>query len=300
MKIYTTLKNFIKQNERLYSIYQSIRYPKAASIKNLFRKVNKKISSEHLNGFFFDGQNSWVRVYDNLEFFYVESQLGGLLGLERKSGFETTEIDFLKKNFHDGGVFIDIGANFGLYSVFTSKKFSNAQIHSFEPVPDTFKIFSKNITHNGCANVKINNLGLSYKNDVLKFTNDQYAGNHIILESDRNDLVSVAVTTLDAYAEENRLSKIDFIKCDVEGAELFVLQGAKNIIERDHPLILIEIYDGWTQRFNYSAQDVIHYLTNFGYNVKIIDNETKKIEDYPNASADGTDFIFYYGENITL
>ncbi|MDP2850882.1 MAG: FkbM family methyltransferase [Sulfuricurvum sp.] len=300
MKMYDVLKRFIKQNEPLYSTYQSIRYPKAASIKNLFRKVNKKISSEHLSGFFFDGQNSWVRVYDNLEFLYVESQLGGLLGLERKSGFETTEIDFLKKNFRDGGLLIDIGANFGLYSVFTGKKFPNSQIHSFEPVPDTFKILSQNIEHNGCNNVKINNLGLSYKKDTLKFTNDQYAGNHIIFDSERDDLVSIDVTTLDGYAEENHLSKINFIKCDVEGAELFVLQGAKNIIERDHPLILIEIYDGWTQRFNYSAQDVIDYLTNFGYSVKVINAQTKVIENYSKGSSNGTDFIFFYGETIAL
>lgn len=300
MNLYHSLKRFVKRNEPIYSLYQSIRYPKAASVKNLFRKVNKKIASENMNGFYFDGRNSWVRVYDDLEFLYVDTQLGGLLGLERKSGFETVEIDFVKNNFTNGGVFIDIGANFGLYSVFISKKFPDSQVHSFEPVPETFKILSENIAHNRCGNTSINNLGLSFKNDVLKFTNDQYAGNHISFDESRSDLVSVNVITLDNYARENALEKIDFIKCDVEGAELFVLQGAKDILERDHPLILIEIYDGWTQRFDYSAQDVVDYLLGFGYKVKIIDSETKKIEDYPCHSAKGTDFIFYYGEKITL
>ncbi|TDA69577.1 FkbM family methyltransferase [Sulfuricurvum sp. IAE1] len=300
MHTYNSLKKIIKSNELLYSFYQSIRYPKAASVKNLFQKVNKKITVENLNGFYFDGKDSWVRVYDNLEFLYVNSQLGGLLELEKKTGFETAQIKLLEKNFHDGDIFVDIGANFGLYSIFVEKKFPNSSIHAFEPVPETFTILQKNIAHNLCSHIAINNIGLSNKNDILKFTCDKYAGNHIVLDpTDQDDTVSINVITLDEYAEKNNLSKIDFIKCDVEGAELFVLQGATKIITRDHPIILIEIHNNWTQRFNYTTNDVINYLISFGYKMKMIDYKTRTVEEYdPFRQAEIYDYIFYKNDII--
>ncbi|MDQ7083785.1 MAG: FkbM family methyltransferase [Sulfurovum sp.] len=137
------IKKTIKSNKLLFAIYQNLRYPKLSRIRYIFENVNKVITKNNLNGMFFDGKNSWVRVYENIEFLYVPSKFGGLLGLEKKSGFESVEVDFVSRNFKDGHTFIDIGANFGLYSIFVAKKFNNCNIHSFEPLPETFEIFKK-------------------------------------------------------------------------------------------------------------------------------------------------------------
>ena len=137
------IKKLIKGNKFSYKIYQYIRYPKKSAIRDFFEKINNTISNNNFNGFFFDGKDSWVRVYDDLEYLYVPSKFGGVLGLENKNGFESIELDFVKNNLKDGQTFIDIGANFGLYSVFVSKKFNNCDIHSFEPLPETFDIFNK-------------------------------------------------------------------------------------------------------------------------------------------------------------
>ncbi|MBL4708758.1 MAG: FkbM family methyltransferase, partial [Flavobacteriales bacterium] len=279
-----------------------IRYTKKSFIRDLFKKVNKIISENNFNGIYFDGKNSWVRVYDNLEYLYVPSKFGGLLGLENKKGFESIEIDFVNKNLKDGQVFIDIGANFGLYSVFVSKKFPNAKIHSFEPLPETFEIFQKNINHNICDNITSNNQGLSFEKGELYFTNDRYAGNHIVMNPTKTlNLTKVEVTILDEYVKEKAITKVDFIKCDVEGAELLVLQGAKEVIEKFHPIILIEIYDEWTNRFGHSANDVIEYLLSFGYKIKMINHKSEKIEEFDkNKMNEAYDFIFYTCENLNF
>lgn len=296
------IKKIIKSNKLLFATYQNIRYPKLSNVRSIFKNINKVIKKNNFNGMFFDGKDSWVRVYDNLEYLYVPSKFGGLLGLEKKSGFESIEIDFVSKNFKEGQTFIDIGANFGLYSVFVSKKFYNCDIHSFEPLPETFEILKKNIKHNKAANIKINNKGLSYEKGELYFTNDKYAGNHIVMNpKSTQNLTKVDVEILDKYVENNGIKQIDFIKCDVEGAELLVLRGAKETIEKYHPIILIEIYDEWTQRFGHTANDVIEYLLSFGYKVKMINHKTKKIEEFDkNKINEVYDFIFYMNDNVVF
>ena len=296
------LKNIIKSNKILYYIYKYIRYPKQSMVRDFLKKVNTTISDNNYQGMYFDGKDSWVRVYDNLEYLYVPSKFGGLLGLEKTSGFESIELEFVNKNFKDGQTFIDIGANFGLYTIFISKKFRNCDIHSFEPLPETFGILSKNIMHNKADNITANNKGLSFEKGELYFTNDRYAGNHIVMNPTyMQNLTKVNVEILDKYVEENNINQVDFIKCDVEGAELLVLQGAKVTLKRYHPIILIEIDDKWTKRFGHSAKNVIDYLLSFDYKVKMINHKSKQIEEFNINKLDSAyDFIFYKNDNLVF
>ncbi|MDP3290525.1 MAG: FkbM family methyltransferase [Sulfuricurvum sp.] len=295
------MKKFIKSNHKLYKIYQKIRYSKSSNIRSAFEKVNEIILNNNYNSFIFDGENTWLKVFDDIEYMYVPDKFGGLLGLEKKDGFESIEIEFVKNNLKDGDTFIDIGANFGLYSIFVGKKFKNCAIHSFEPVPETFKILSKNLKHNGLNEKNsTNNIGLADKKGKLFFSNDKYAGNHIIVNPKKSDSVTeIDVEILDDYIINKNIDKVDFIKCDVEGAELLVLIGAKEVIEKYHPIILIEIYEDWTKRFGHSAMDVINYLLSFGYKVKMINHQSKKIENFDSSKLNIVyDFIFYTNEII--
>jgi hypothetical protein len=71
---------------------------------------------------------------------------------------------------------------------------------------------------------------------------------------------------------------VDFIKCDIEGAELFMLQGAQKTIDAFKPVILIELYEEWCNKCGYSSKDVITLLTSKGYEIfQAIDGKLKKI-----------------------
>lgn len=193
------IKELIKSNNLIYKVYKNLRYPKEMKISNVFQKVNRIIKQNKFNQITFDGDNIYCKVYD-IEFLYLPDKFGGGLLGGMQNQFEVNEVQFVKNNIKDGDVFIDIGSNFGFYSVFVGKNFPNCIIHSFEPLPETFNIFKKNIKHNRLEgrSITINNCGLADKKGVLYFTNNKYAGNHIVQYPEISDSVTqVNVISLD-------------------------------------------------------------------------------------------------------
>ena len=70
--------------------------------------------------------------------------------------------------------------------------------------------------------------------------------------------------TLDEYCCSNNLSP-DFIKCDVEGAELLVFKGAKNTLINNKPIVFSEILRKWSKKFNYNPNDIFKFFYDLGY-----------------------------------
>ncbi len=78
--------------------------------------------------------------------------------------------------------------------------------------------------------------------------------------------VPVEVVTLDAIASELGLTKVDFVKLDVEGAELDVLKGARELLRTTpRPVLLVEVYDIRTQPWGYKAREIVEFLNQKGY-----------------------------------
>ncbi len=95
-------------------------------------------------------------------------------------------------------------------------------------------------------NFVVENLGLGSYKHVAKYTPTGGSDNKLI----ENGAAIVAVTTIDAYARENNMPRVDFIKMDCEGAELDILKGAKTSIARFKPILALSAYhkldDFWT------------------------------------------------------
>jgi hypothetical protein len=95
------------------------------------------------------------------------------------------------------------------------------------------------------------------------------AMDHLVVGNSSDELspliVDVPMTTLDTFVVEQSLERIDFIKCDVEGAELLVFRGAEKTLTRFHPPILLEIEARHTERFGYRPDDLDEFLRSFGY-----------------------------------
>ena len=77
--------------------------------------------------------------------------------------------------------------------------------------------------------------------------------------------VLVKTDTLDHFVQANGIARVDFVKADVEGAELRVLEGGKDTIDRFKPALLIEIEERHVERFGYHARDVVDFLFDRGY-----------------------------------
>ncbi|BDB67093.1 hypothetical protein Hc94105_1304 [Helicobacter cinaedi] len=168
----------------------------------------------------------------------------------------------------DEYVIFDVGGNIGWYSIALAKAKRNLIIHAFEPIPSTYEQFVANAQYNG-VQITINNCALFDKQCDLKFyVYEQDFGNAsatIMHEEKDNKEIICKTTTLDMYAKEQNLTRLDFIKCDIEGAEFFALKGGLKTLEQYKPILFVEMLRKWAGKYNYHPNDIIDLLGSLGY-----------------------------------
>lgn len=194
------------------------------------------------------------------------------------------------------GICFDIGANIGYFSLYMSHKLPNTEFYSFEPIEKTFDYLNKNLVINDAKNIHSYNIGLSNKKEELEmFYNPHLSGNSSmknLSEKDYVQKIACKFSTLDDFMEENNIENIDFIKCDVEGAEKFVFEGGMNTLKRFKPIIFTEMLRKWAQKFNYHPNDIIELLATIGYKCYAINNKDCYLIKEVTDSTQETNFVF--------
>jgi FkbM family methyltransferase len=184
--------------------------------------------------------------------------------------YEKEESAMMENLVADGDNFFDIGANIGWYSINIAASRRRTRVYAFEPIPTTYAALSTNLGLNATANVTAHNFGLS--NQAGEFTYYYYpegSGNASAVNLTGRADISTAqcqVSTLDAFTAASG-TRVDFIKCDVEGAELLVFQGGYETIRRDLPIVLSEILRKWSAKFNYHPNQIFELFRGLGYEV---------------------------------
>lgn len=182
--------------------------------------------------------------------------------------YERVDSEMILNLIEPGFNVLDIGANIGWYSLNIAKLYSNTNVWSFEPIPTTFASLKRNIEINEVENIRLHDFGFSNEEKNLKFYLQPEASVSAsatnITESKNIIEVVCHVKRLDDFMRETDL-KIDFIKCDVEGGELFVYQGGIESLQRDKPIIFTEMLRKWSAKFNYHPNDIINLLVGIGY-----------------------------------
>jgi FkbM family methyltransferase len=146
-----------------------------------------------------------------------------------------------------GDVIIDAGAFNGDTAVlFCDKSDNECFIHSFELLDENIELFHYNVKLNGVEKyVKLNKIALSNKsNETVKIKRVPTEGGTSIF-GDENAEESIQTLTLDDYITQNSISKVDLIKMDIEGAEIYALEGAKNTIKHFRPRLALCLYHKW-------------------------------------------------------
>ncbi len=165
---------------------------------------------------------------------------------------EEPDLAIVKKLLNVGDFAIDIGANIGLYTKIMSEQVGKrGRIYCFEPLPSTFAILEYNINKLGLKNVTAYNLGLSNVQKKVRMSVPKYSAGgenyyraSIIADDElsvgSDSMRNVDVSTLDLIFAHNK-NQIAFVKCDVEGHEWPLLQGANELLEKKNAAWLIEI-----------------------------------------------------------
>jgi len=165
--------------------------------------------------------------------------------------YEDKQIKYLCKIFKENKInyFFDVGANCGIYSLIISKLFPKTSTLSFEPVKFTFKKLKKNISLNpNLKNIRKYNYGLSDKNSKLKmkalFKKEfiQSGGYGVINNKDNLKNLHTEFAVFKKADDKFKYKKKTIcLKIDVEGHEVFVLNGLKKIFKNNKIFLQIEI-----------------------------------------------------------
>lgn len=184
------------------------------------------------------------------------------------SGFhEFHEFLFLNNHLKKDMVFVDIGANLGEYSVFAAKRV--AQVLAFEPLPKMQNLLNENITLNNFKNVHIFPYGLSDSARQLSIheIENVHEGLSTFFPGERvtRNTYDVPLKSFDTEFPSYGVSRIDFIKVDIEGGELFALKGARQMIEKFAPDVMVEINGPTYKAAGYRIDDVYEFFRTLGY-----------------------------------
>lgn len=185
-----------------------------------------------------------------------------------------------------GDVFIDVGANIGVYTKFCSGLVGpSGEVHSLEPVPDTFGYLSHNVQALSLRNVRLYNLAASDQDqDHAAMSMPDYAsGGANIYEARLSAEGNIPVKTARLDSLFPKLQP-KLIKCDVEGHEVACIEGARELIARARPGWVIEV----------SHPQTFALLQSLGYGVWVWDDARFR----PSTPEDKRpNYFFFHHEN---
>jgi FkbM family methyltransferase len=171
----------------------------------------------------------------------------------------------IKRLLPADAVVCDVGANFGYYSITLAAFLNrNGRMFAFEPHPATRIRLERNIELNQLGDViTVMPYALSEAPGSVRMTNrkDNTGAAHIC-ESGETE---VEMNTLDNFCVQQRLSRLDFVKIDVEGFEARVLKGGNNCLRSFRPVLLVELMPLQLERAGTTAAEVASLLRDCGY-----------------------------------
>jgi len=189
--------------------------------------------------------------------------------------YEKAELKTLGNFLSANSVFIDLGANFGLYTLYASKLVGeNGKVISFEPFGENFKSLTRNIEINKLANVLAEKLAVGEKEGTIHLYCDIEEKNLGMVSANYIENAyheQVSIVSLDTYFDNKSIDRIDFIKIDIEGFEYPALLGMKNLLVKFHPTLLIEILNN--EESTEYEEKIFNYLNNLGYKKYFIDDK---------------------------
>ena len=182
--------------------------------------------------------------------------------------FDQPIVDVAKRYIKPGTAVLDIGGNFGQMAVIFSKMVGdNGKVYVFEAQDKVFQYLNRTIDANNCKNIiskdgavyNVDGVTLIFPEPDLDLPNP-YGANSIDPKLKKGR--EVKTFTIDSM---NIPEKISFIKVDIQGSDLFALQGAKNTIMKNKMPIIFEFEQEFQEQFGTTFQDYVDFVDEIGY-----------------------------------
>lgn len=228
----------------------------------------------------------WIRIPDDHVLYHLT-----------RGSYEPQEIRFFRSMLKPGDTALDIGANFGLYTILAAKQVGReGRVLAFEPNPNSLRYLRLNILLNRQSRIEVVSVALSNEEGETEFicvSQGAYSALKVGETPGTTSAIRVRQTTLDAIAAAESLYLVDFVKMDVEGAELLVLQGGEEFFSRiPRPLVMCEFNDNRAAPYGHTSRDVYQWLRDRDYewfrlsdNARLLAQSDETRYDYTNLVA---------------
>lgn len=202
----------------------------------------------------------------------------------RSRGWWEPELELAARVLKEGDTAVDIGANYGLWAYYMSRAVGRGgKVYSFEPIPFTARTFALiarglSFRHNttlvakGCGEeagsvefaLPLQPNG-SFSAGLVHMSgrNDERPGKELHAAMDGIRKVTCEIVRLDDYLRD--VERLTLLKCDIEGADLYAMRGARGLLVKHKPVVVIEITPWFLEGFGMKVADVYDFFRELGY-----------------------------------
>lgn len=186
-------------------------------------------------------------------------------------------VDWLARFLRPGDVFFDVGAHYGWISLKAAHCVGpTGTVVAFEPSPAIAKILGYHVRVNRLHRVLVVPMAISdgdghavpfyLVNNGMSFRNSLVISGDVpfLSPADKTE-IAVQATTLDTFSKNSHLAP-KVVKIDIEGAEFLALKGSIQLLEKHHPVIIVEIHPYWLPQ-GQTQEQILEFLRGYGYTV---------------------------------
>jgi FkbM family methyltransferase len=309
----------------LASVALSLLAEQAAGDAEISQEVAPEIGWDRYSGDAARSVNGWVKWWTYLRMKPSESFLIKWIGdlvvvihpknevyraLFARGVYDPNLVVLVNAMLPKGGVFIDAGANMGYVSLPASQKVGkNGRVFALEP---SSRDFSRLL-----ENVSANNLGNIIHPHRLAVSDENGSANMAIADEERSCLNTlgaeisfkgvqkirteeVDASTIDAFAQKEKINRIDVLKLDVEGGEVKALKGAKGVVGKYRPAIILGVNGGALKSCGTDCIELQKIIDEMGYRVyKIVERPVLSLERVENILDVASGIVVCLHESAT-
>ncbi len=197
---------------------------------------------------------------------YVDLRSAIGRALFMKGEFDPEVFEPIRAALKPGGAFLDVGANVGYYSLQALELVGpSGRVHGFEVDPRAVRCLRRTTSTFGLQNLFLHEIAIGDRDGPARLSLQSESGHSSV--SHNGEGVSVPMTTLDSWCAASGVRNIQAVKLDIEGGELWALQGARRLLREERPLLVCEVLEGPEARCQYWRDEILGFLRQFDYHI---------------------------------
>ena len=224
-------------------------------------------------------------------------------------GLSEPELELIEYAVREGETAIDIGANYGLYSYYLSRAVgSDGHVYAFEPIPYTARVFRKIARLLRFKNVRLIQMACGDQNGRLKFNvpiqdngaiiagtvhigtrDNARPGKERHARFEKTKEVFCEVVRIDDFVPG--LTEVSFVKSDIEGADLYALRGAAELLRKHRPLVVCEINPWFLEGYGVTVNDLVGFFSGLEYQLYRYENRHLLVKSAGDVEEDNWVFV---------